>query len=258
MELYLKDKKVLITGATRGIGLAAAREFIREGAKVCITGRDEYRVETVIKSIRHEYPAADVMGYCGNLLNRDAMLDIHRVIEEKWQTIDVLIPNIGSGKPMTDDPLDIGEWNRLLQVNLLGGIELLQIFQDMLKADQGSIVMVSSIVAREVFGKSYAYAASKEAVLAATKYLAKDMASHGVRVNAVLPGNVIFEGGRWEELISLDEQGVRETIDSTVPMKRFGRPEEIAKAIVFLASDAASFITGTFLTVDGGQTSAII
>lgn len=256
--MHLKNKRVLITGATQGIGLAAAKEFVAEGARMCITGRDRQRLSDVVESIRQENPDADIIGYCGNLLKREDMLRLHEIIEDTWQALDVLVPNIGSGKPMTDDPLDIEEWNRLLRVNLLGGIETLQIFQDMLKESCGNIVMISSIVAKEVFGKSYAYAASKEAVLATTKYLAKDMAAHGVRVNAVLPGNVFFEGGRWEELMSLDGQGVQETIERTVPMKRFGRPEEIAKPIVFLASDAASFITGAFLTVDGGQTGAII
>lgn len=257
MELYLKNKRVLITGATQGIGLAAAKEFASEGAKVCITGRDKQRLEDAVEKIRRDNPEAEIIGYCGNLLNREDMLKMQGIIEDKWQTLDILIPNIGSGKPMAGDPLDSEEWNRLMRVNLLGGIEILQVFQDMLKENHGSIVMVSSIVAREVFGKSYAYAASKEAILVATKYLAKDMATYGVRVNAVLPGNVFFEGGRWEELITLDRQGVQATIDQTVPMKRFGKPEEIAKAIVFLSSDAASFITGASLVVDGGQTSAI-
>lgn len=253
----MRDRRVLITGATRGIGLAAAGEFAAEGARVCITGRDGQRVADAVERVKKECSDADIMGFCGNLLEREAMLELHELLMEKWQGIDVLVPNIGSGKPLSDDPLDIGEWNRLLQVNLLGGVELLQIFQDMLKANRGSIVMVSSIVAKEVFGRSYAYAASKEAVLTTTKYLAKDMAAYGVRVNAVLPGNVFFEGGRWEELITLDQQGVQAAIDRTVPMKRFGKPEEIARAVVFLASEAASFITGSFLTVDGGQTSAI-
>lgn len=257
MELSLKNKRVLITGATQGIGLSTAREFINEGAKVCITGRDREKVSKTVEALNLENFGVDSIGFSGDLLNREDMIRLHTFIKDKWQGIDILIPNIGSGKPMTEDPLDIGEWNRLLRVNLLGGIEILQIFQNMLKENKGNVVMVSSIVAKQVFGKSYAYAASKEAVLTAAKYLAKDMAVHGVRVNAVLPGNIFFEGGRWEELMAMDEQGVREIIARTVPMKRFGKPDEIAKAIVFLASDAASFITGSFLTVDGGQTSAI-
>lgn len=257
MNLFLKNKRILITGATQGIGLATAKEFLNEGAQVCITGRNSRKVSEAVESLRQGISNADVMGFCGNLLAHEDIVKLHVFIEEKWQGIDVLIPNIGSGKPMSDDPLDIGEWNRMLQVNLLGGIEILQLFQDMLKQSSGNIVMISSIVAREVFGKSYAYAASKEAVLTVTKYLAKDMAAYGVRVNAVLPGNVYFEGGRWEELMAMDEQSVSETIARIVPMKRFGKPEEIAKAIVFLASGAASFITGSFLTVDGGQNSAL-
>lgn len=257
MELHLKNKRVLITGATQGIGLATAREFVNEGAAVCITGRERQRLSEALETIRQERPNADVMGYCGNLLEYEAIQKVHELVKDRWQSLDVLIPNIGSGKPMAEDPLDVGEWRRLLQINLLGGIQLLQIFQEMLKKNHGNIVMISSIVAKEVFGKSYAYAASKEAVLTTTKYLAKDMAAHGVRVNAVLPGNVFFEGGRWEELITMDKRGVEETIAAMVPMKRFAKPEEIAKAIVFLASEAASFITGASLTIDGGQTSTI-
>lgn len=257
MELDLKNKKILITGATQGIGLAAAREFVKEGAAVCITGRDKQRLSNALETMRQDNPGAEIIGYCGNLLNHEDIQKTHDLIKDRWRTVDVLIPNIGSGKPMAEDPLDGEEWLRMLQVNLLSGIELLRVFRDMLKESHGNIVMISSIVAKEVFGKSYAYAASKEAVLTTTKYLAKDMADYGVRVNAVLPGNVYFEGGRWEELKAIDKQGVEETIATTVPMKRFGEPEEIAKAIVFLASGAASFITGASLTVDGGQTNSI-
>lgn len=113
--------------------------------------------------------------------------------------------------------------------------------------------MLSSLAAYNRISAPYAYAAAKQAISVFSKYLSDDYAKKNIRVNSVVPGNVYYKGGRWEELVKQDEIGVKEYIENSVPLKRFATPDEIADAILFLASECASFITGTSLIVDGGQ-----
>lgn len=257
MNLKLQGKCVLITGACQGIGLATAEEFLKEGALVCITGRDHIKLQHVKKQLKTYYPNCVIESFCGDATKKEDIKKLLSKIENTWGKIDIIVPNIGTGKPLDSNPLSMDEWNRLLEINLLGGIRLIDEFLVLLKQNYGNIVMISSIVSKQIFGSSYAYAASKSGILTFVKYLAKDLAPDGIRVNCVLPGNILFTGGRWEEIISEQKEIFFDTIKSSVPMQRFGTPEEIAAGIIFLASSRASFITGSFLTIDGGQTSII-
>lgn len=256
MELGLQGKKVLITGANKGIGYAVAESFLAEGAYVCITGRDKVKLEKAVYRLGIKYSSSRLLAFEGDVLNKNEIDKLKVMILRNWGNVDIIIPNIGCGKSESSNVLNVDEWKRMFEVNLLGGVQLLDGFSKLLNVN-GSIVMISSIVAREVFGSSIAYAASKGSILTLVKYLAKNMAQDGVRVNCVVPGNIRFPDGRWEELIKNDEAGVREMIEKNVPMQRFGKPEEIAAAVVFLASERASFITGAALVVDGGQTNTI-
>ena len=257
MNLGLEGKYVLITGACQGIGLSTAEEFLKEGAYVCITGRDELRLQKAEKYLLNNYSSDRIQLFCGDATCMTDIGDLLQMIRLKWGRLDVIVSNIGSGKPLDDNPLSVDEWIRLFEINLFGSIRLVEVFQGLLKQSEGNIVMISSIVSRQVFGTSYAYAASKNSIITFAKYLAKDMAKDKIRVNCVLPGNVLFDGGRWEEILHEKKQKVIENINATVPMQRFGKPEEIAAGIVFLASEKASFITGSLLTIDGGQTGII-
>ena len=183
MYLGLENKRVLITGATQGIGAAIANEFLQEGAMVCISGRNEKKLVNFVETLRAEWGAEKVIGFAGDLLKQTCIDNLKKRLEQEWGGLDIIIPNIGSGKPLAQDPLEVGEWERLLNINLLGGVKLLGSFGDMLKRTQGNIIMISSIVAKEVIGTSIAYAASKTAVLTLTKYLAKKLALENVRVN---------------------------------------------------------------------------
>lgn len=257
MNLGLEDKYVLITGACQGIGLATAEVFLQEGANICITGRNFEKLENVGDRLSSMYPDRKIICFLGDATKDEDIERLHAFIEKQWKKIDIIIPNIGSGKPMNRDSLAIEEWKRLFEVNLFGGVKVLKRFRDMLVHSHGNIVMISSIVSKQTWGSSYAYAASKSSVLSLVKYMARDMARDNVRVNCVLPGNVFFEGGRWEEIIADKTKEEVAEVYSAVPMQRFGKPEEIAAGIVFLASEKASFITGSALVIDGGQTSVI-
>lgn len=173
-------------------------------------------------------------------------------------SLDIAVMNLGSGKAENRNGLAADEWRRFYEINTVSAVNVLdQLYPLLQRGKNANVVLVSSVVARERSAAPVGYAAAKGAILTLCRYLSSLWAVEGVRVNAVVPGNVYFSGGRWEEIMAADEEGTLEYIRRAVPMNRFGTPEEIADAVLFLASERAKFITGAMLNVDGGQQSAI-
>lgn len=254
MKTELAGKKVVITASTNGIGYASARMFLEEGAFVMINGRNKETLQERCKILQKEFGNERVTGFCGDVEKESEIIKLKSNVQKVYGKIDCLVPNAGNGRPTSKDHMDINEWENSFQINLFSAVKLIYEFNDMWDIQKGgSIVLISSLAACDRIGAPYAYAAAKEGVRVMTKYLSDDYASKNIRVNCVIPGNIMFAGGRWEELMMLDKGGTEEYIQKNVPMKRFGRPREIASVIVFLASVSASFITGTSLVVDGGQ-----
>ena len=258
MDLGLKGKRVLVTGSSQGIGLAVAEAFLQEGASVILNARNEHKLVQACDYLRIKYPKEEVSCFSGDMTSKQDILALKEYIVREGKGLDIVIPNVGTGKALAENPLDMEEWERLFRVNLFGAVQLLDNLIDLLKAGkESSIVFISSVAAKEISKAPYAYAAGKEAILVLAKRLSADLAAYQIRVNSVLPGNVLFEGGRWEEILASDYERTMEMIEKTVAMKRLGSPEEIASAVVFLASTKSSFITGSSLVVDGGQLKGI-
>lgn len=258
MELDLQGRRVLVSGSSQGIGKAIARAFLKEGAIVIINGRNREKLESTHAEFVKEFDTKHIVLFCGDLTKNTEIHLLRECIQNELGGIDILVPNIGTGKAMLQDMLEAEEWQRLLEINLFSTIKLVKEFEDMLKKGyHPNIVFISSVAGKEVSGAPYAYAAAKEAILVLAKRLSEDWAQYGIRVNSVLPGNILFKGGRWEEILEQNYNGTMQQIHMTVAMQRLGTPEEIASAVVFLASNQASFITGTSLTVDGGQCKGI-
>lgn len=254
MKLGINGKTALITASANGIGRETAKAFLQEGAIVFINGRDEKRLLEAQEELSREYGEDRVYSVCGDAASEKVICDMHDLIEAKYGKLDILVPNLGRGKPISDNRLEMEEWQYMMEVNLFSAVKLIDKFQDLLRMGTNPcITMLSSIAALEKLSAPYAYAASKSSILALIKYLSDDYAKDNIRVNGVIPGNIYFEGGRWEELLAADRTGTEAYIRSNVPLKRFGRPEEIASAIVFLASECSLFTTGSTLVVDGGQ-----
>jgi len=173
--------------------------------------------------------------------------------------IDAVVANVGSGTGRGGWDLDLNDWQSALNINLLGSMALARIaLPHLIARGGGSITFISSIAGCEAINAPVTYSAAKAAVLSAMKSLSRLVGRHGVRVNAVAPGNVLFPGGTWERKLAERREFFEQYIHSEAPLQRFGRPEEIADAVVFLASERASFITGACLVVDGGQTRSFI
>ncbi|MCM1251838.1 MAG: SDR family oxidoreductase [Clostridium sp.] len=254
MDLGLTNKKVFVTASSQGIGYSIAESFLREGACVLLNGRNEKKLQHNYEALQKRYGTEKVYSFVGDITKENVILQCQEYIESLWGKLDILIPNLGSGKPVGVNRMDIVEWETLLNVNLISAVNVVRAFVDMLTLnDNSSIIFISSIAACERIAAPYAYAASKNAIRTLSNYLSGDLAEKSIRVNCVVPGNIMFAGGRWEELYNNAKDDIDAYINTSVPLKRFGKPEEIADAVVFLASERARFITGAELVIDGGQ-----
>jgi 3-oxoacyl-[acyl-carrier protein] reductase len=255
MDLGLNDKVTFVAGSSRGIGLAIARAFLREGARVVITGRNKESLREALAVLVAEAGLTRVLSFQGDMSDPS---DIQRALAETVRTfggMDAVVANVGSGAMRGGWDLSLNDWQLALNINLLSGMALASAaLPHLIARGGGSLTFVSSIAACEAVSAPVCYCAAKAAVQSGMKSLSRLVGMEGVRLNAVAPGNVLFPGGSWERRLADQSEYVRRYIESEVPMRRFGRPEEIADSVVFLASERASFITGGCLVVDGGQT----
>lgn len=257
MQLGLEGKRVFISGSVQGIGLAVANAFLAEGSVVLLNGRNREHLREAVGSLRTLH-GERVRDYCGDMCSDSDIAGLTSYIEREMGGLDIFIANLGNGKPESKNPLSPCEWQRFYEINVMSAVKLLDKLHCFLReGNSPATVLISSVVSREASQAPAGYAAAKASVRTLSKYLSRMWAPDGIRVNCVLPGNVYFEGGRWEELLNQNRENVEGYIETAVPMKRFGKPEEIADAVLFLSSDRASFMTGTEIVVDGGQSNAI-
>lgn len=255
MNLGLEGRVVVIGGSSRGIGRGIAEAFLAEGASVTITGRTAVDVEEAAGALGREAGHERVLPFVGDLTTSDGVQRLSEAVHARWSQVDHVVTNAGSGRSSPGAVVDEAEWTRVAQLNFGSAVRLIDAFLPaMMERRRGSVVAVASIAGLETLGAPIAYGAAKAALVHYVSAVARLTGAAGVRANCVAPGNVFFPGGRWAELLAADEGGVRAMLARDVPLGRFGTPEEIAAAVVFLTSDRASFVTGTCVTVDGGQT----
>lgn len=258
MDLGLTGKYVLVTGSSQGIGLGIARRFLEENARVILTSKSIDELETVKSSLLEEnFNASDIFIFECDFTKSTDIENLRMEILRTIGKLDILIANVGSGKSLPDPISPEGHFNAIFDLNFNTAVNSAREFYSLLRETKGTIIFIGSIAGIEAFGAPTDYSVAKSAVIAFSKNLARKAARDGIRVNCIAPGNIFFEGGTWDEKISQNAECVRKLIESTVPMNRFGRPEEIADACLFLASHRASFITGALLCIDGGQTVSV-
>lgn len=256
MHLGLKDKVAFVAGSSRGIGKGIASVLLEEGARVCLTGRHEAALASTGSELSHGIPDR-LMTFAGDLTEASVVEDAHRQVLAHWGVVDVLVCNIGSGAARNGWLLTAADWDPVFRINLWATVRLVEAFlPSMVEAQHGNVILISSIAGLESLGAPIPYGAAKAALEHYAKDLARRVGRHGVRVNTVAPGNILFPNGTWQRKLDADAAGVNAMIAAEVPLGRFGTPEEIGAAVAFLASDRAAFITGACLVADGGQTRA--
>ncbi len=250
MDFSLTGKVALITGSSRGIGRATALGFARAGAEVVVTSRKLPDLEEVAEEIRGlGRKSLAVAAHIGRM---DELNTLVTKVKEEFGRIDILVNNAGTS-PAATPMLDLDErlWDAIMNLNLKGLVFLSQAVARVMKEhDGGKIINVASIDGlRPEPMPNGTYAISKAAVIMATKVMAVEWAQYNIRVNAVAPGNVHTRLGdsRFEVIAGYEEELVKRT-----PMKRIAEPDEMVGAMIYLASDASSFVTGETIVVDGG------
>ena len=247
MNPWFPDKLVLVTGGARGLGAAIARRFAAEGARVLVADRDLAAAQETAAAIRAGGGQADAEAL--DVTDAPAVDAFAAAVTARHGDIDVLVNNAGiSARARFGEPGMREAWDRVLAVNLQGVFNVTHACVPALQRSHGSIVNLCSIVAFGAGISSAGYVAAKGAVRSLTQVLARDLAPHGVRVNAVAPGLMVTDM----------TTGQRDTPNGTdwylvrVPTKRYGEADEVAGPVLFLASPLASYVNGVILPVDGG------
>ena len=243
----VKGKIVFITGGTRGIGFAAAKKFIENGAHVAIAGHCQETVDAALAKLKELYPDEDVLGMCPNLTSRQEMLDAVGKVVAKWGRIDVMINNAGVTHATVFSKIQEGEFEHMFEVNVEGVYNGAWAAYQYMKANNACVIINTASVTG-LFGSTsgVGYPASKAAVVGFTHELGRELIRRNISVVAVSPGVVNTDMTTANMDPTIKEQYLKH-----LPMKRMLEPEEIANVYMFLASDLASGITATTVSVDG-------
>ena len=251
MDIGLKGKKVVITGGTKGIGRAIANLMAAEGAEIAICARNQDEVDATVAALVES--GAKATGAAVDVADKDALQGWITGVAQEMSGIDILVPNVSAGGGKFDEE----GWRANLEIDILGTTRAIEAATPALSASEaGSVVIIGTTAAVEDFLGPQTYNAMKAALIVHAQGLAQALAGSGIRVNCVSPGPIMVEGGSWDMI----KNHMPDLYDSTVagqPSGRLGSPEEVANAVVFLASPAATWITGTNLIVDGGYTKRV-
>lgn len=258
MDLGLKDKIALVTGASRGLGYAVALTLAKEGCKVAINGRDEARIKSAAERLSGE-AGAPVIGLAGDVGLRDVPAQLVAQTVEAFGGLDILITNSGGPKPGAFETLDEAGWQNAIDLSLMSHVRLIRAaLPHLRKSFAASVLTVTSYAVKQPIANLSLSNSVRAATVGLTKSLALELGSDGIRFNSILPGWTETE--RVTELMtaraaanrtSVEEETRRQSEQS--PFGRMGRPEEFANAAAFLVSPAASYVTGVMLNVDGGM-----
>lgn len=244
MPYDFSRKTVLVTGATSGIGAATAKLFSKSGASVFFIGRNSERGNALVDELKKNGYTAEFI-QC-DVANEDQVKKLSDYLKGRIDGIDVLINDAGVMLPSKEiERLPVEEWDKTFDINIRGTFLVTKVMKPLIYAVKGNIINIGSIAGMQSYiaGRSYAYSASKAAVIQFTRQMAMNYGPDGIRVNCICPG-----------IIDTPILGDRDRAEyaKRVPLGYVGKPEEVAKVAVFLASDDASYITGSVLPVDGG------
>lgn len=255
MNLDLAGKVVVVTGASGGIGSTIARQFLEHDCKIALLARDKDRLERVSNKLKEDFDSENIAAFSVDCAVEKNLNETISAIIKKWAKINIAVANIGDGRSEQSFVPSNTSFKNAFETNFETAVNLTRTTQEELRKTRGNLLFISSIAGLEMIGAPTDYSIAKSALIMLSKQLSHKLAPE-IRVNCIAPGNIFFAGGRWEELMKSNGDSVAAMIKDSVPLQRFGTPEEVASAAVFLCSPQAAFITGACLTIDGGQTVA--
>lgn len=248
MDLELTGKTALVTGSSRGIGRAIAEMLHAEGCRVALNGRTSKDLTTA----EDDLPGSVVV--IGDVTRPE---EAQRVVAEATKALgqlDILVCNVGGGRSVLPGDETHEEWQRVFALNVWSTTNMVEAAREELSASHGVIVCVSSICGLEVVpGAPVTYSAAKAALHAYVRGIARPLGKMGVRINAVAPGNILFDGSVWSRKLAEDAGNIQAMLERDVVLARLGAPRDVAELVTYLASPRAGFATGGVWTLDGGQ-----
>ena len=263
MNLNFKDKTVLITAGSKGIGLELANEFLKLEANVCICSRNKVNLKNAIKKISKNTEIKRLLVLQHDISNLKKQSYLIKKIEKKFKTtIDILINNSGGPPPEKIENLNLKDWNKTINTNLLSAITITkEVLRGMKKNRWGRIINMTSTTAKEPAKNMVLSNVSRAALASYSKTLSLEIADYGITVNTILTGGCLTD--RLVSLIKKNtskgknfKKNLRQIISQT-PMKKIAEPKEFIQLIIFLASDNSSYINGTAFNIDGGTSKTV-
>ena len=248
MHFDLENKSALITGSSTGIGFAIAKSLTQNGCNVVLNGRNPVTLEKAVNSLKGS------IGFVADVTSPSQSKDLVKKCMTVLGGLDILICNVGSGNSVPPGEETYAEWQKSFAQNLWSATNVIEASRNSLIKSKGVIVCISSICGHEVIsGAPITYSAAKAALNSYVRGSARSLGAHGVRINAVAPGNIIFAGSVWDKKLKTDVQSVERMLKKEVALARLGTPDEISDLVNYLVSSLSSFVTGSIFTIDGGQ-----
>jgi 3-oxoacyl-[acyl-carrier protein] reductase len=248
MQLNLEGKTALITGSSKGIGFCIAQVLQAEGCKVAINSRNSEQLNKA---------TAKIPGSIGLVGDVTQVIDAQRIVYEvikAFGKLDILVCNAGGGKSVPPGEETPEEWQRVFSLNLWSTINTVSAARHTLEDSKGVIICISSICGLETIADApITYSAAKAALHSYVRGISRPLGKNGVRINAIAPGNILFDGSVWSRKLSENSLAVQSMLERDVSLGCLGQPQDIANLVAYLSSAHASFASGAIWTLDGGQ-----
>ncbi len=257
MDLGLRGKVAIVTGSSRGLGLASARALVAEGCHVCISARREEALsQAALELAAAATASAEVLAVRADLASAEGIAAVVEATIARFGGVDVLVNNVALARGGDVVTTTDAEWQEAFDHTLFPAVRASRLVVPSMRArGGGAIIIIASIFGREAGGR-ITYNAVKAAEISLGKSLAQQLAKDNIRVNSVSPGSISFPGGSWFKRQQADPEGIATFIAAELPFGRFGKAEEVGDVVAFLASSKASWVSGTSIVVDGCQSRA--